>query len=113
MSPGTATSHCLRPRRQRRRSRKRSPERAPRLVEPIERARARQSPGPVSFARMTQPTPVPAELSRWRADTPGSAERIHLNNAGAALPPRPVLDAVVSHLRRESEIGGYEAADAA
>lgn len=55
----------------------------------------------------------PTELARWRADTPGSTERIHLNNAGAALPPRPVLEAVTAHLRRESEIGGYEAADEA
>ena len=52
-------------------------------------------------------------LSQWRADTPGSAERIHLNNAGASLPPAVVRDAVMAHLARESEIGGYEAADEA
>ena len=50
----------------------------------------------------------------WRADTPAAcAGRIHLNNAGAALAPRPVNDAVLDHLRREAEMGGYEAADRA
>lgn len=52
-------------------------------------------------------------LARWRADTPGAVRRHHLNNAGAALTPQPVLGAVSAHLALEAEIGGYEAADAA
>lgn len=52
------------------------------------------------------------DLERVRADTPGAAERIHLNNAGAALPPEPVTRAIADHLALEARIGGYEAADA-
>ena len=50
------------------------------------------------------------DLERVRADTPGVAHVAHLNNAGAALPPRQVLDATIGYLRREAEIGGYETA---
>src|SRR6266513_1562361 len=56
---------------------------------------------------------APAELDRWRRETPGCRERIHLNNAGAALMPQPVLQALTGFLEREAAIGGYEAADEA
>jgi cysteine desulfurase/selenocysteine lyase len=56
---------------------------------------------------------VAFDVTRARHDTPGVARVAHLNNAGAALPPSVVTEAVVAHLRLEAEIGGYEAADAA
>jgi selenocysteine lyase/cysteine desulfurase len=59
-----------------------------------------------------RPPPDVPELVRWRADTPGCERIVHLNNAGAALPPRPVREAIRAHLDLEEEIGGYEAADA-
>jgi cysteine desulfurase / selenocysteine lyase len=52
------------------------------------------------------------DVERARRDTPGVARVAHLNNAGSALPPAPVTEAVIAHLRLEAEIGGYEAADA-
>jgi selenocysteine lyase/cysteine desulfurase len=50
------------------------------------------------------------DIDALRAQTPGCAGRIHLNNAGAALLAQPTLDAMTAYLRREAEIGGYEAA---
>jgi selenocysteine lyase/cysteine desulfurase len=50
-------------------------------------------------------------ISQLRSDTPGCSNRIHLNNAGASLPPAAVMQAIQEHLLLESQIGGYEAAD--
>ena len=55
----------------------------------------------------------PIDVEKARRDTPGTAGVAHLNNAGAALPPTQVTDAVIAHLRREETMGGYEAAEAA
>jgi len=57
--------------------------------------------------------PGESEVARWRRETPGCLQRVHLNNAGSAFCPLPVLDAVRGHLTLEQELGGYEAADAA
>ncbi|MCW5923384.1 MAG: aminotransferase class V-fold PLP-dependent enzyme [Saprospiraceae bacterium] len=57
-------------------------------------------------------------IDALRADTPALTDApsdkptlIHLNNAGAALPPSPVLRAMQEYLDLEAHIGGYEAAD--
>jgi selenocysteine lyase/cysteine desulfurase len=54
---------------------------------------------------------TPIDIDRVRADTPACAEVIHLNNAGAALPPQVVVDEMVDYLRLEAELGGYETVD--
>ncbi len=52
------------------------------------------------------------DVARVRADTPGCLDVVHLNNAGASLPPRVVVDTVIEHLELEARVGGYAAADA-
>lgn len=47
-------------------------------------------------------------IQQLRLETPGVAFRNHLNNAGAALPPQVVIDTLISSIREEAEIGGYE-----
>ncbi|MCC6195813.1 MAG: aminotransferase class V-fold PLP-dependent enzyme [Burkholderiales bacterium] len=56
---------------------------------------------------------TPSEIAAFRAETPGCRSVVHLNNAGAALVAKPVLDKHVAHLQREADIGAYEAARAA
>lgn len=53
---------------------------------------------------------MPIDIARLRAETPGVSNRVHLNNAGTGLMPSAVLEAMIGYLRRESEIGGHEAA---
>ncbi|MEW1643892.1 aminotransferase class V-fold PLP-dependent enzyme [Streptomyces sp. NPDC091219] len=51
------------------------------------------------------------DIDALRQDTPGTANRVHLNNAGAGLLSRRTLGAMTAHLELEAAIGGYEAAD--
>ena len=51
------------------------------------------------------------DVALVRADTPGCQNVLHLNNAGASLPPTPVLERVKTHLDLEAAMGGYEAED--
>jgi cysteine desulfurase / selenocysteine lyase len=53
------------------------------------------------------------DVSAVRAATPGCAQVMHFNNAGAALPPKVVTDAVLAYTAREALIGGYETQEAA
>jgi selenocysteine lyase/cysteine desulfurase len=51
------------------------------------------------------------DLEAERARTPGCLDQVFLDSAGSSLPPDVVVDAVVAHLHREAEVGGYRAAE--
>lgn len=53
------------------------------------------------------------DIKTLREDTPACTQLIHFNNAGAALSPRAVTQAVSTHLANEQRLGGYEAANLA
>jgi cysteine desulfurase/selenocysteine lyase len=48
------------------------------------------------------------EIHLFRADTKGTARRIHFNNAGASMPPTTVVEAAINYLNEEAIFGGYE-----
>lgn len=50
-------------------------------------------------------------IDQLRAETPGCNSKVHFNNAGAALMPKPVIDAQQNYLAHEALTGGYETAD--
>jgi cysteine desulfurase/selenocysteine lyase len=50
------------------------------------------------------------DVGAVRAETPGCASTIHLNNAGSSLPPSVVLTTVIDYLEAEARVGGYELA---
>lgn len=48
------------------------------------------------------------EILQFRTETKGTAERVHLNNAGASLPPDIVVQTMIDYLSEEATYGGYE-----
>ncbi len=49
------------------------------------------------------------DVEAVRADTPACRDQAYLDGAGSSLAPTVVLDTVITHLRREQEVGGYVA----
>lgn len=49
------------------------------------------------------------DIDRIRQDTPSAEDHIHLDNCGAALMPDVVVDSMISHIKLEQSVGGYDA----
>jgi cysteine desulfurase / selenocysteine lyase len=69
-----------------------------------------QTSGAAASSTSRQGSGEVIDVAAVRADTPGVEHVTHLNNAGSALPPRQVSEAVIEYLQREAQIGGYETA---
>ncbi len=51
------------------------------------------------------------DVAKARRETPACEEVVHFNNAGSALMPGPVSEALFHYLETEVRMGGYESAD--
>lgn len=49
-------------------------------------------------------------LEKIREDTAGCSNKIFLNSAGSSLMPKVVVESMITYLRQEEEIGGYDLA---
>jgi selenocysteine lyase/cysteine desulfurase len=58
----------------------------------------------------TRIAPAYLDLASFRAETPGASNLVHLNAAGAGLPPRTVTETVMAHLASEASVGPHWAA---
>ncbi len=79
---------------------------APKIAQPMKLPHEIQLPEGVPAH---DPPALELDVTRARRETPGCEHVAHFNNAGAALMPEPVVEAVIGHLRLESHIGGSEA----
>jgi cysteine desulfurase / selenocysteine lyase len=50
------------------------------------------------------------DIERVRAETPSCQRHVHFNNAGSSPMPDSVKSAVIDHIEKEAEVGGYRAA---
>ena len=55
----------------------------------------------------TETTPS-LNIHQLRTDTPGCADQLFMNSAGASLMPQPVVGAMMDYLQQEAQLGGYE-----
>jgi len=51
------------------------------------------------------------DLNQVRADTLAVNRQSFLHSAGSSLMPKPVVEAMIDHIRLEEQVGGYAAAD--
>ena len=51
---------------------------------------------------------TPEEVQQFRAETNGTVNKIHFNNAGASFPANIVLETIIDYLQEEAINGGYE-----